>query len=164
MIVRFAAVAATALALVAGPAVAQDYSLDPTFGTLNLSTGYVPDPAVIPLMAGGDIDASSLGDTCRGYIANPPDFRVNYEAGTDFPLIISALSDTDTTLVINAADGTWHCNDDTDELNPAVTFTSPMSGQYDIWVGVYGEAGLAPAGLYISEITTGAQMAAGGDH
>ena len=157
MIARLTAAAATALILVAGPAVAQDYNLDPTFGVINLMTGYVPDPAVIPLVAGGDIDASSLGDTCLGFIADAPDFRVNYEAGTDFPLIISAVSDADTTLVVNAADGGWHCNDDFDGLNPAITFEAPTSGQYDIWVGVYGEAGTAPAGLYISEIITGAQ-------
>ena len=67
----------------------------------------------------------------------------------------------DTTLVVNAADGSWHCNDDFDGLNPAITFEAPASGQYDIWVGVYGEAGVAPAGLYISEVTTGAQSVGG---
>jgi len=158
MLARLTAIAATALALTAGVAAAQDYGLEPTFGTLNLQTGYVPDPAVIPLIAGGDIDASSLGDMCVGYIANAPDFRVNYTAGADFPLIISAVSEADTTLVINAADGSWHCNDDTDGLNPAVAFTTPDSGQYDIWVGVYDAAGTAPAGLYISEVTTGGEM------
>ena len=163
MIVRMT-VAAAALALLAGPALAQDYNLEPTFGHLNLVTGYVPDPAVVPMIAGGSIDASSLGGECTGFIANEPDFRVNYEAGADFPLIISAVSAEDTTLVVNAADGTWHCNDDSNELNPAVTFASPMSGQYDIWVGVYGEATTAPAGLYISEITTGAESMGGGDH
>ncbi|MBN8552822.1 MAG: peptidase S1 [Caulobacterales bacterium] len=162
---RLTALAATAAVLVAGPALAQDFSLEPTFGTLNLMTGYVPDPAVIPLIAGGDIDASGLGETCNGFISNPPDFRVNYEAGTDFPLIISAVSDADTTLVVNGADGSWHCNDDHDGLNPAVTFTSPQSGQYDIWVGIYGEATTAPAGLYISEIVTGSEaMGTSGEH
>jgi hypothetical protein len=158
MRIRLTALAATAAALLAGPALAQDFSEEPTFGTLNLLTGFIPDPAVIPMIAGGDIDAGSLGGTCNGYIANAPDFRVNYEAGTDFPLIISAVSEADTTLVVNAADGSWHCNDDSHGLNPAVSFTSPQSGQYDIWVGVYGEATTAPAGLYISEVTTGAEM------
>ena len=145
MRIRLTALAATAAVLLAGPVLAQDVSMEPTFGTLNLMTGYMPDPAVIPMIAGGDIDASSLGDTCNGYIAEAPDFRVNYEAGTSFPL--------------NAADGSWHCNDDSGNgLNPAVSFTSPPSGQYDIWVGVYSEAATAPAGLYISEVTTGEEM------
>lgn len=152
------AIAAVA-ALIAAPAAAQDYSLDPTFGTLNLLTGYVPDPAVIPLASGGDIDASMvLGGDCLGYIANAPDFRVNYEAGSTYPLIISVVSDVDTTLVVNDAAGGWHCNDDADGLNPVITFEAPASGQYDIWVGTYGEPTIHPAGLYISEVTTGGQM------
>lgn len=153
--------AALALALAAAPAAAQDFSLDPTFGTLNLFTGYVPDPAVIPLIAGGDIDAAHLGTECVGYVANEPDFRVNYEAGTDFPLIISAMSDTDVTLVINDAAGNWLCNDDTDGFNPVVRIEAPASGQYDIWVGVYGEATTAPAGLYISEVMTASESMGG---
>lgn len=166
MLLRSTALAAMALALAVSPALAQDYSLEPAFGTLNLQTGYLPDPAVIPLIAGGDIDASALGETCRGYIANAPDFRVNYTAGADFPLIISAVSDTDVTLVVNGADGSWYCNDDHDGLNPAISIQGPASGQYDIWVGVYGEPGEAPAGLYISEITTGGEYLAPaeGDH
>lgn len=151
--------AALALAMCATPVLAQDYNLDPSFGWLNLMTGYVPDPAVIPLVAGGDIDASSLGEGCVGFIADAPDFRVTYEAGTDFPLIISAVSDADTTLVVNDAGGGWHCNDDTDGLNPAIRFDQPASGQYDIWVGVYADGPTtAPAGLYISEVMTGGEM------
>jgi len=153
--------AVAALALAATPALAQDYSLDPTFGWLNLMTGYVPDPAVIPLIAGGDIDAASLGGECLGYIANAPDFRLTYEAGTDFPLIISAMSDTDLTLVVNDAAGNWLCNDDTDGFNPVVYIEGPASGQYDIWVGVYGEATTAPAGLYISEVMTAGESMGG---
>jgi len=164
MIVRLT-MAAAALALMAAPALAQDYSQDPTYGTLNVTTGFIPDPAVIPVIAGGGIDASSLGGGCVGYIADAPDFRLNYVAGTDFPLIISALGEMDTTLVVNAADGSWHCNDDSDELNPAITFASPASGQYDIWVGTYDPAATGMAGLYISEVTTGAQSAGGmSDH
>ena len=160
MMLRLSA-ATLALALIAAPAAAQDYTLDPTFGWLNLMTGYVPDPAVIPLIAGGDIDAASLGQACVGFIANAPDFRVNYEAGTDYPLIISAMADADTTLVVNDAAGNWHCNDDTEGFNPVVRIDAPTSGQYDIWVGVYGEAATAPAGLYISEVMTAGETMGG---
>lgn len=153
--------AVAALAMAATPALAQDYNLEPTFGTLNLFTGYVPDPAVIPLVAGGDIDAGHLGGECVGFVANEPDFRVNYEAGADYPLIISAMSDVDVTLVVNDAAGNWYCNDDADGFNPVVRIEGPASGQYDIWVGVYGEAGTAPAGLYISEVMTASESMGG---
>lgn len=153
--------AVAALALAATPALAQDYNLEPTFGTLNLYTGYYPDPAVIPLVAGGDIDASHLGGECVGFVANEPDFRVNYEAGTQYPLIISAMSEVDVTLVVNDAEGNWYCNDDADGFNPVVRIEGPSTGQYDIWVGVYGEAGTAPAGLYISEVVTAGESMGG---
>ena len=153
-------VAVSALAMAVAPAaMAQDYSQEPNYGSINVTTGFVPDPIVIALASGGDVDASTISPDCNGYISNAPDFRVNYEAGTTFPLIISALSDNDTTLVINGADGQWYCNDDSDGLNPAVTFATPVSRQYDIWVDTYGEAAVYPAGLYISEVTTGAQAA-----
>src|SRR5690606_5796329 len=96
-------------------------------------------------------DASALGNSCRGYIATAPDYQISYTAGSTYPLIISVLSQADTTLVINGPDGAWHCNDDTNGLNPAVTFNPPSSGVYDIWVGTYGQS-TAPATLYISEI------------
>lgn len=153
--------AAMALALSAAPALAQDFNQEPTFGVLNLITGYIPDPAVIPLIAGGDVDAATLGGECVGFIATAPDFRVNYEAGTDYPLIISAVSDTDLTLVVNDAAGNWHCNDDMDGYNPVVRIDAPASGQYDVWVGVYGEPATAPAGLYISEVMTGTESMGG---
>lgn len=121
---------------ISGWAAAQDWSLDPAFGTFDLATGFTPDPQALELVAGGSIDASSLGVGCVGSIANAPDVRVNYTAGT-LPLTFGATSEADTTLVINAPDGTWHCNDDFDGFDPVVHFAAPLSGQYDIWVGTY---------------------------
>ena len=142
---------ALAGALVAGPAAAQDWSLDPTFGSVDLTSGFLPDPNVTQVTSSGSIDASTaIGSGCIGMIANAPDFRLNYTSGS-FPLQIRVESDSDTTLVINAPDASWHCNDDYQGLNPAVTFTNPQSGQYDIWVGSY-RGDYAPASLIITEV------------
>ncbi|MEQ8404697.1 MAG: peptidase S1 [Oceanicaulis sp.] len=131
---------------------AQDYALAPTFGTLNLSAGFTDDPRTVNLRSGGSIAASNAAGGCSGFIADAPDVRVNYEAGSVFPLIFSVESGADTTLVINAPDGAWYCDDDSGEgLNPSVRFGSPASGQYDIWVGTFGEASLERATLYVSE-------------
>ncbi|GAA4825406.1 peptidase S1 [Sphingosinicella ginsenosidimutans] len=150
----FFAVLATA-AVAAVPAGAQDYRLDPTYTTLTLDSGFAPDPQTIDLQSGGDIDASSISSSCRGFIANAPDVRVRYTRGR-YPLIISVDSNADTTLVVNAPDGRWYCDDDSGErgLNPMVRFNNPQSGQYDIWVGTYGNARLEPATLAISEISS----------
>ncbi|MEQ9812541.1 MAG: hypothetical protein RLO50_07140 [Azospirillaceae bacterium] len=146
-------VAFSAMALVSGAALAQDFSLTPTFGEAELDTGFMPDPQAVTLAAGGDIDAaSSIGEGCVGFIADAPDFRLYYSAGSTYDLAFFVQSDADTTLVINAPDGSWHCNDDADGLNPAVGFDQPMSGQYDIWVGTYAEGAFPAAVLAVTEL------------
>src|SRR5690606_27745040 len=44
---------------------------------------------------------------------------------------------SDTTMVINAPDGQWYCNDDESGVDPGLTFSDATSGQYDIWIGSY---------------------------
>ena len=137
-----------ALAL-AAPAASQNWELPPTYGTAELTTGFQPDPHTVQLQAGGNIDASVLGAGCLGLIADAPDFDVVFEAGT-LPLNIYVQSAEDTTLVVNAPDGNWYCNDDTNGLNPVLSFQNPQSGLYDIWVGSFG--GVPQATLFISEL------------
>jgi hypothetical protein len=138
----------------AGAAEAQDWRLNPTYGGVSLVTGFSPDPYLVNLQSGGSINAAqSIGGSCRGYVANAPDFRLNYSAGNILPLIISVSSGSDTTLVVNAPDGRWYCNDDGGQgLNPSLRWNSPMSGQYDIYVGTYGSASYRNATLSISEL------------
>ena len=144
-----AAVAAT-LATATGAA-AQDTSAPASYGSIRLNAGFTPDPRSVNLTAGGSIDASRIGSPCTGSIARAPDYELTYSAGS-LPLYIYAQSQRDTTLVVNGPDGQWYCDDDSNGgLNPQVTFNSPRSGVYDIWVGVFG-GGTAAATLHISEL------------
>lgn len=131
----------------------------PTFGSVDLVTGFLPDPHRVDIReAGGAIPARQLtGDNrCRGYIYQNPDFVLNYTAGTQYPLNIYSVSNVDTTLVIRDPSGNWSCNDDAHGLNPAVNFQRPTSGAYLIWTGLYAAPSqgqrLPPADLYISEL------------
>ena len=137
------------------PAAAQEINANPTYGEIDLSYGFAGDPRIIALSSGGNIDASKLGSPCAGFIAGPPDVRLNYDGGS-LPLILSVASGADTTLVVNAPDGRWYCDDDSGEapLNPMVRFNNPDSGRYEIWVGTYRNNSLQPARLYISELTS----------
>ncbi|MGE0178768.1 MAG: hypothetical protein AB7O91_02970 [Sphingomonas sp.] len=148
--------AATAAMASTAASAQPDYSLRPSFGTINLTAGFVPDPRVINVTAGGRLDAATLGPGCLGSVANSPDVRLNYTAGTGLPLIISVASADDTTLVINGPDGRWYCDDDGGEqgLNPSLSFANPASGQYDIYIGHYAQGRSIPARLYISELTS----------
>jgi hypothetical protein len=132
-----------------------NWALDPNYGVYALTSGGFPDPWGIDVLAGGDIDMQRRQSSCAGFITDQPDVRVNFTAGeAGLPLIISAHSSEDTTLIINGADGLWYCDDDGGVLglNPMVMFETPQSGQYDIWVGAYGGAGsFRPAHLAVSE-------------
>jgi hypothetical protein len=148
---------------VGGPSQAQtgdgpDYSLEPAYGVIDLVSGFTPDPHTVAIDAGGTIDASVLNQLgCVGRIARAPDLRLTWTEGSGaLPLILSVASESDTTLVINDAQGNWVCDDDGGEagLNPSIRFDSPASGQYDIWVGTYSEGDLQPSTLNISEIST----------
>lgn len=131
---------------------APDYTLPPTFGMVQLGTGFQPDPHRQQLLAGGNLDASSAGQGCIGHVAEAPDFRLQY-SGTGAQLSFSVSSQHDTTLLINAPDGRWYCDDDgAGNLQPSLVWGAPMQGQYDIYVGTYeahGVVGYPPAELII---------------
>jgi hypothetical protein len=155
--VRSIALAASVLVAAAVPATApaQDFNARPNYGTVELRTGFTPDPRVIAVQSGGDLDASRIASNCSGFITSAPDVRLVYQAGA-LPLIISVDSGADTTLVVNGPDGRWYCDDDggVNGLNPSIRFNSPASGRYEIWVGTYGRAALQNARLNISEVSS----------
>lgn len=145
-------VAATAMT-VSLPATAQvNLNQGGAYGQVTLDSGFQPDPHSTTLTAGGDIDASTVSAGCVGMIARRADFTLRYRNAGQLPLIISAASESDTTLAIRAPDGRWYCDDDSGgQLNPLVRFDAPRNGRYQIWVGTFG-SDPAPAVLNISEI------------
>ena len=129
-------------------ALAQDIGADPLYGTANLEAGFLPDPHTVTVSPGGLDEVSGLGSSCIGYIAGDrPDYDLNYSADSAV-LGIFVDSDIDTTLVVNDPRGNWHCNDDADSLtdaNPGILFNTPLSGNYNIWVGTYRENAVSNA-------------------
>ena len=128
--------AASVLLAAAVPASAQNTNATPNYGTLNLRSGFTPDPSVVRVQSGGSLDARTIDSSCAGFITAAPDVRLVYSAGS-LPLIISVASGADTTLVVNGPDGRWYCDDDggVNGMNPSVRFNHPASGRYEIWVG-----------------------------
>ncbi len=144
---------------IAATAAAQDTPTfgNPTFGEFTVESGFTPDPLEYPLTAGGGFDSSALttadGSSCNaGNIATSPDITIQYTAGS-YPLRFYVdTPDTDTTLAVNAPDGTWYCVDDFSGLHPAIDFASPQSGQYDIFVGTYHEGDYPQVTLKVTEL------------
>lgn len=126
-------------------------SAEPTYGDVNLTAGFLPDPHSVALRAGGSLEVN-VGTCSYGYVAEAPDVDLYYTAVSgDSDLYIYVESDDDATLLINRPDGTWVCDDDGYEgTNPLVMIPKASGGRYDIWVGTYGEE-LTDATLHISE-------------
>ena len=112
----------------------------------------MPDPYVVRVRAGGD-NRFRGGGGCPGggWFANAPDFRLHYRAG-GFQLSIYSRAPGDTMLLVNDPNGNWHCNDDYQGLDPALVFSRPLSGQYDIWAGTYNRTRVQNTRIYITEM------------
>lgn len=128
-----------------------DFSLPSQHGIAELQSGFLPDPHTAQVTGGGPVAASYL-DGCVGYADAAPDYSLRYTGGGRLPLRIFFVGQGDSTLIINAPDGTWHCNDDSfGTLHPTVDFASPTDGRYDIWVGAFNSSGVVPGTLHITE-------------
>lgn len=144
----FATVFAVVAVLCGSAATAQDPNLPPTYGTVFLKAGFLPDPYTRDVVAGGPI-VTTLGGV-RAHVARAPDFRVNYTAGK-YALTFFVNSAADTTLLINLPNGTWIADDDSGgNLNPMIRLGNPASGRYDIWVGTI-RPDTAAAVLHVTE-------------
>jgi hypothetical protein len=143
---HLATFAAIAVLAASGTAAAQ------TYGSVNLRAGFTPDPYRTSVTSGGTIRASNLFTNCTGWVADNVDFAVHYTAGS-FNLTISNTSNADTTLIVQAPNGNWYCDDDSGPgLNPTITIGNPGSGTYSVWVGSYRQGEYAQSTLSVSEL------------
>ena len=139
----------TALALAPVPTLAQQPQL------LTLSSGFTPDPQVLAMKAGGNIEVDE-GDCSYGYIAESGGMGLQYTAGL-FDLYVYAESDIDTMLIIRTPSNRFICDDDGHgNLNPLVHIEDPESGLYIVFVGGYTQNEYRDATLYISELSSNA--------
>lgn len=106
----------------------------PTFGEITVTAGF--GSQVLALQAGGMVDAFTVNEMCAGFVADVPDYVVNFQdAGST--LNLNVLSDVDTTLVVVGPDGTVNCNDDDVDLNPGLSITQAIAGTYAVFVGTF---------------------------
>lgn len=119
---------------------------------VTLRADFPDDPRTIRLLAGGHNWLNGeLGPDCIGHVnGEQPDVVLNYTAG-EWPLTLYAESAHDTILIVRSPNGQWHCNDDAQGLDPAITFTTPPTGQYAIWIGTH-DPDTADATLNITEM------------
>jgi len=130
------------------------YNNPTVFGSMSLNAGFLPDPQVRNLTAGGTVNLASCFGGWSGWVVTRPDFRLFYNGASPTGTLTFALvsrSSVDPVLLVNAPDGSWHYNDDYRSFDSAIVFTNPMSGQYDVWTGSYHRSSNNPAQLIITE-------------
>ncbi len=143
-------------------------------GELRLRTEAEPAGGVHPLVEGEALDlplalrptsrAEDYASGCYGMIdAERPDAVVRLD-GDRGRLELRARSSEDTTLVVVSPDGTVSCNDDTHGLDPEVRLMPAPAGDYAVWIGTYGEVGMASARLRASAGAAPLQAAPGATH
>ncbi|MDX2161940.1 MAG: SH3 domain-containing protein [bacterium] len=144
----------TATATVTSPSAAPtlNFGLPPVFGSTALTSGFVPDPFTVAITAGGPANVSYLGGGCTGNTTSAPSFSVTYTPGA-FPLLrFYFVGSGDTTMTINAPNGSYFCNDDSfGTFSPTIDFNSPTSGRYDIWIGTFSAGASISGTLNVTE-------------
>ncbi len=160
MFKKLIATAATIFAIGATSAAAcPNFNLAPHFGSIQLDAGFLPDPQIRNVTAGGTINLNrcgfsnlyTYGEPLNGFVTTRPDFSLNWR-GQSGQLTIALSSNADGILLVNAPDGrTWYYDDDYRGLNPAITIQNPQQGRYDIWIGSYDGSRRNPAQLIFTE-------------
>ena len=129
-----------------------------------LAGGFVPDPYVLNLTAGGSESASTIGSTgCVGWVDRVSDAVLAYSDPRSY-LSVFADGDVDLTLMVRSPGGVFSCDDDSPRggTDPLVEFSSPAAGRYEIWIGTYSEGGSPEARLEFSAIEILVPTLAGG--
>ena len=77
-------------------------------------------------------------DQGAGYFTSQPDFSFQLSGMGNLRLVISAVSDCDSALLINTASAGWYYDDDDNgNLDPKIVLTRPANGRIDVWMGTY---------------------------
>ncbi|MDX2140580.1 MAG: SH3 domain-containing protein [Chloroflexota bacterium] len=136
------------------PVATLNFSLPPIFGSTSLTSGFVPDPFTVGITAGGPANVSYLGGGCTGFTSTAPSFSVTYTSGAFPTLRFFFVGSADTTMIINAPNGSYFCSDDSfGTLHPTIDFNSPSSGRYDVWIGTFSSGGSVGGTLSVTEST-----------
>lgn len=122
----------------------------PTAGEHSIAPG---GSLSVEVEAGGDVDLdAAIGNgLCYGFTTSTPTARVNYTADSAEQLVFSLASDGDTVMAVNDSNGEWHCNDDSlDSLDAEIILPNAEGGQYDVFVGTFGNYETLDAVLNVS--------------
>jgi len=77
-------------------------------------------------------------DQGAGYFTSQPDFSFTLSGMGGLRLVVSAISNCDSALLINTSSANWYYDDDDNgNLDPRIVLTRPVDGRIDVWMGTY---------------------------
>jgi serine protease Do len=129
----------------------------PNYGAQSIAPGFTPDPIQVAVVSGGTLNVSSmgLGPACVGFATSNPDFNFTLTGTSAFLRVFVNGASQDTTLIVNAANGSWLCNDDSNGgTSPMIDIPNAGPGLYNVWVGSYAAGANAQATLNITELAS----------
>lgn len=129
-----------------------DPTRDATYGEITLAPFFQPSPFAVQFLGGGRSAAADFitNVECQGFVAEAPDFSVILsEAFAN--LRFAVHSPADMTLIVNGADGNWHCGDNSESVDATIRFRYAAAGLYDIWIGSVEEGNYAAGIFYVLE-------------
>lgn len=115
--------------------------------TINASASQLYSAQNYNVVAGGSSDLGYCnirtynGVLPAGWVAQAPDFELNYRKDANYSLEFRVVSNCDSVLLINDGEGDWFFDDDSNSrsANDALLrINNPAAGTYDIWVGTFG--------------------------
>lgn len=137
-------------------------SADPRDGTVRLESGFLPDPYVALVNAGGgtvNVSNLDLGSGCTGFTARQPNFTLDWSGNSPRLRIFYVARSGDAALVIATPDGRYLCNDNSSlggtnpmGINPMVEISNPSAGTYAIWVTNVVQGETDSGSLYVTEL------------
>ncbi len=94
------------------------------------------------VVAGGGVDLGACQSVPgHGRVARRPDYTLNFTRNNPgYDLDFRVEGTCDTVLLVRGPNGQWHYNDDTDGFHPRIRVGSAAVGEYDVWVGTFGQS------------------------
>ncbi len=106
--------------------------------------GQLRQPRTFNVVAGGENyiwNCPSIQpgtDQGAGYFTSQPDFSFVLSNMRGLRLVVSAVSECDSALLINTSSANWYYDDDDNgNLDPRIVLTRPVDGRIDVWMGTY---------------------------
>ena len=145
-----------------------DVGARPRFAETTLVEGFLPDPALFQVEAGGPVDLSvALADEmtaagwCYGMVTREPSVRVIYDGSGPLHVSIESIgSEGGAALAVNTPDGSWHCDSSgAVGIDGLLMLEGAGAGVYDIYAGSFDDRRL-PATIAVSEVGPGVDPSA----